>query len=434
MKKTSRNRGLQRFIVFSLIGLFVYFVPVTINGDNSVMIDHGTKLLRFILGPLLPYYTLLIVVWGGLSPFISGQWKESRLDTIFSSLKFLGIFVGIMAVFNIGPERLMEPDMIPFLFNSLVVPIGLIIPVALISLTFITNYGLLEFASVFMEPVMRPIWKTPGSSAIDAVVSFTGGYSMGMLMTNDLYNRSVYTAKEASIIATGFSTVAVAFLIIIGNTLDIMDHWTLYFITTFIITFAVTAITARLKPLRTMDDVYVTGEKPVDPPARENLFKDAVDAGVERARTAKPLHINLKEAFLGEGLKMANAVMSSILSVGLIGLVLANFTPIFDFLGYIFYPITKILQIPEPMLAAKATALGVAEMFLPALLVTGAPLVTKFIVAVMSVSSVLFFSASIPCLMSTDIPLSVRDIVIIWFQRAALSLILTTPIAYIFLG
>ncbi len=432
-KKVSRNRAILRFIIFSFIGAFSYFVPVTINGKNAVLIDHLTTLFRYVLGGFLPYYTLAIVLWGGVAPIVTGKFKESKADFLFSLFKFLGIFVGVMAVFNIGPNRLLEDDMIPFLFNSLVVPIGLIIPIALILLTFIVNYGLMEFVAVFMEPIMRPIWKTPGKSAIDAVVSFTGGYSIAMLLTNDLYKSNVYTKKEAAIITTGFSTVSIAFLLIISNTLELGEHWNLYFWSTLVITFIVTAITARLYPIRKMDDTYLNGKTPEDNIVKENLFKRALNEAIDTAQKADPITTNLKKAFLGESLKMATAVMSSILSIGLVGICLATFTPVFDYVAYIFYPFVKLLQIPEPMLASKAAGIGLAEMFLPTLIITSAPLVTKFIIAVMSVSTVLFFSASIPCLLSTDINVSIKNILIIWFERTLLSIILATPIAFIFL-
>ena len=69
-------------------------------------------------------------------------------------------------------------------------------------------------------------------------------------------------------------------------------------------------------------------------------------------------------------------------------------------------------------------------MFLPALLVANkvSPLI-YFVIAVISISEILFFSASIPCLTGTDIPVKMRDIVIIWFERVVLSILITVPIA-----
>jgi len=125
--------------------------------------------------------------------------------------------------------------------------------------------------------------------------------------------------------------------------------------------------------------------------------------------------------------------LPSIMSVGLLGLVLAEYTPLFDWMGYIFYPFTALLQVPEPMLAAKAAAISIAEMFLPALFVTEAALITKFVVAVVSVSAIIFFSALVPCILSTDIPISITQMLAIWAERVVLTLIIATPLAYLLL-
>lgn len=85
------------------------------------------------------------------------------------------------------------------------------------------------------------------------------------------------------------------------------------------------------------------------------------------------------------------------------------------------------------MLMAKASSISIAEMFLPALLVTDADMTMRFAVGVISVSEILFLSASIPCILSTQIPIKFKDILIIWFIRVVLSLIIVTPIAH-FLG
>ena len=56
---------------------------------------------------------------------------------------------------------------------------------------------------------------------------------------------------------------------------------------------------------------------------------------------------------------------------------------------------------------------------------------TKFTVAVTSVSAILFFSASIPALLSTDIKISMKNIFLVWIERTILSLILAAGFAYL---
>ena len=284
-----------------------------------------------------------------------------------------------------------------------------------------------------MQPVMRPVWKTPGRSAIDAVASFVGSYSLGLLITNRVYKEGKYTAKEAAIIATGFSTVSATFMVVVAKTLDLMSIWNLFFWVTLVVTFAVTAVTVHLWPLRSMKNDYYEGATPqpeVKPEGKRMAvaWKEAKETVSKAPSFERNIAVNLKD-----GLVMAMAILPSILSIGLFGLVLAEFTPVFDWLGYIFYPFTWALQLPEPMLVAKASALGIAEMFLPALLVVESALVVKFVIAVVSVSSIIFFSAVVPCIVSTEIPISIPKLVVIWLQRVILTIIIVTPIAYLLL-
>lgn len=418
-----------RFFVFSAIGAFMFFVPITVNDKSSIPLDHIVTWLRDTAPDAMPYVALAILVAGAIYPFASGTWNKSLVSQVFSVLKVAGTIVGFLLVFEVGPAWLFEPDMGPFLLNSLVIPVGLLVPIGAVFLALLVGYGLMEFVGVLVQPIMRPVFKTPGRSAVDAVASFVGSYSLALLITNRVYKEGRYTAREAAIIATGFSTVSATFMVVVANTLDLMGHWNLYFWSTLVITFLVTAITVWLPPLRTVPDEYYPGATP-DPEEKvtgNRLARAWAEAGetvAEAPGVLRNIWDNLKD-----GLVMAMAILPSILSIGLLGLVLAEFTPVFDILGYLFYPITWTLQIPEPLLVAKASALGISEMFLPALLVAESAIATKFVVAVTCVSQIIFFSAMVPCIVATEIPISITKMVIIWFERVVLTLIIAIPFA-----
>ena len=137
---------------------------------------------------------------------------------------------------------------------------------------------------------------------------------------------------------------------------------------------------------------------------------------------------------LRDGLAMASAVVPTILAVGLIGLLLARYTPVFDVLGLSLLPFVWLGGLAEPVATSKALASGLAEMFLPALQLKGADPVVRYVAAVVSVSSVLFFSGSIPCVLATRIPLSLRQMVAVWFVRTVLSLLMAAAIGHLALA
>ncbi|TXS90269.1 YjiH family protein [Parahaliea maris] len=418
--------SLLKLVLFSLIGMFFFFVPVAIGGMSTIPLDHMVSWIRATFPRGVEFYALLMIVAGGVYPFITGSWNTNFTQKVFSILKVLGVVSALAAFSGVGPALLFAQDMLPFLFGKLVVPIGLIVPVGAIFLAFLIGFGLLELIGVLLEPLMRPIFKTPGKSAIDAVASFVGSYSIGLLITNRVYKSGHYSAKEAAIIATGFSTVSATFMVIVAKTLGLMDIWNLFFWSTLMLTFVVTAITVRLRPLSRMDDKKPTSDEPDSDLSR---FKHAVNEGLLVADRSEPVLVSMIKN-LKEGLLMAMSILPSIMSVGLIGLLLAKYTPLFEWLGLLFYPFAWLVQLPDPMLASKAAATGLAEMFLPSLIVAESDFITRFVIGQVSISSILFFSASIPCILSTEIPVSVRQILMVWFQRSALTLLLSGPLAF----
>jgi nucleoside recognition membrane protein YjiH len=436
--KTSEDTGqvrhsaadVAKFFLLSLIGIFVFFVPITANGTLSIPLDHMVTWITENLTAVLPEYALLIIVLGAAYPFVTGSWKKDNFSIALSALKVLGVVVAFAIYLNTGPGWLLADNIGPLLFDALVIPVGVMVPIGAVFLALLAGYGLLEFVGVLLQPVMRPVWKVPGRTAVNAVASFLASFAVGNLLTNRMYKEGKYTTREATIVVTGFATVTVAFMIVIGRTLEIMNIWNLYFWSTFAVTFLVTAVTVRIWPLSRMSDDYYPEEGDPEEEIRgdrlRNAWKAAMVAAVNSLPLGKNLWVNLRD-----GLIMTMAILPSIMSVGLIGLLLAEYTPVFDYVAYIFYPFTWALQIPEPFLVAKALGIEITEMFLPALLVVEAPLVAKFIIAVASVSAILFFSASIPSILATDIPVSIPKLLVIWLERTILSLIFVTPIAFL---
>lgn len=427
-KYTIENK--LKFVCYSLIGIFLFFIPISILGKTTIPLDHIVSYILKIQYFKEIYGTILVII-GAILPFYRKNWNKNLTSTIFSVLKIFAIPFVIMAITKRGPEFLMNKDVIPFIFSKIVVPVITIVPIGAVFLALIINYGLMEFVGVFMRPIMKPIWKTPGRAAIDAVASFVGSYSVALLITNRVYKEGKYTSKEAVIIATGFSTVSATFMIIVAKTLDLLPVWNIYFWATVFVTFLVTAITARIYPISKKAEEYYEGvEGDIEKEITDNKFKVAFNEAMETCSKAdgiiKGTLINLKD-----GLNLAFNIAPSLMAVGTLGIVIANHTPIFSMLAYILYPFTYISGYEEPFLVAKALSLGIAEMFLPAVLVTKLSFEVRMLVAITCVSEILFFSASIPCMMATDIPISFKDYLVIWFERVVLSILISIPTIYI---
>lgn len=418
-----------RFFIYSLIGIIFFFVPVTIHGQSTIMIDHIVQWITLIVKPVLPYYVLILIIIGAIHPFLNQRWNESKTNIIFSLFKVVGVFIAFMVVFNIGPAFVLKESIGPFLYEKLAIPLSVLIPIGAIFLSFLVGFGLLEFIGVICRPIMRPIFKTPGKSAVDAVASFVGSYSIGLLITNKVYKSGSYTHKEAVVVATGFSTVSATFMIIVANTLGIIQYWNLYFWFTLVVTFIVTAITVQLPPIR-FEQHTTYKDQPYKKEIRRNmpLLKESWLEAKLAVKQSKSLMEHVFEN-LRDGVVMTIDILPSIMSIGFLGLVIAEFTPVIEYISYIFYPFISIFPVENVGVLAQASTISIVEMLLPAAIAQSADLATRFTVAVMSVSAIIFFSSVVPVILSTEIKISVGKLVLIWFERVVLTLLITIPFA-----
>ena len=420
-----------RFIGFSVFGMLLFFAPVSINGSRSIPLDHLITFLNSNIPQLGPLFTLLIAVTGGLLPWFDKSYKKGLAAFVISIFRTLGVPISLMAFFSFGPAWLLKEDMLPFVWDKIVVAVTVIVAIGSIFLTFIISFGFLEFVGMIMRPVLRPVFKVPGKAAIDAVASFVGSFSVAIYLTNKLYNEGKYNNKEASIIITGFSTVSATFMIVVARTAGFMDIWNFYYFSTLLITFTVTALVIRLWPISRMDESYIDAKGKPEVAVPGNLFVNAVYAGLEASSETTSIFRKLWENLKG-GIAMCFTLTPCIASIALLAFILVNMTSVFNILGLIFAPLTYLLSLiglPDHLEVAKACCMILGEMFVPNVVVSSLPEASKYVVAVVSVSAILFFGGSIPCVLAADTKIKTWQILVIWFERSILSIILAGIVA-----
>lgn len=425
---TSNLNNWIKFIGYSTLGIFLFFVPITLSGASSIPIDHVVTYIKNTFPVMTRFYAIGLVYLGALLPFYDKTWNKNTINRVLTALKCLGALFATMFLLQRGPSFLMEERMIPFLFTRISYSVAIVIPIGAALLTLIINYGLLEFLGVLMKPVMRPIWKVPGSASVTAVASFIGSFSVGIFMANKLYLEGRYTKKEATLVMTGFSTVSASFMVIVARTLDLMDHWLVFFFVSLIITFITSAIVTRLYPLNKVPDTYYNHiDASDDESIREGSFiKTATEDALQTADQAPPVWSSLASNF-SNGLILAMRLLPLMISIGTLAFYLIYNTPVFDWIGYLYYPLLKLLGVTDALLVSKAAALAGAEMFIPSAIVAGAgaSLMARFITGIVSIASIIFFAGTIPVILATDIDLSIQDLLLILVERIFIILILS---------
>ena len=91
-KAYSRGKSITRLLGLSAIGIFVFFIPISLQSKTSIPLDHMVSWLRSTLGECgAGRYAMGMIVAGAIYPLITGHWKRSRTERIFLLLKWLGV-------------------------------------------------------------------------------------------------------------------------------------------------------------------------------------------------------------------------------------------------------------------------------------------------------------------------------------------------------
>lgn len=418
-----------KFFAFGAIAVFVFFCPINVGGRTTIPIEYLVSTLIKASPQSFKLYAFVTIIIASIMPFYRKTWNKTSSNIFFTISKVIGAIVSIMVFFQVGPNLILQKEYAPFLFNVLAINVGAMFLFGAMFLTFLIDYGFIDFVGHLVRPFMRRMCKTPGRSAVDAVTSFVGSTGMGIMVTNIMYTNRKYTTREAAIIATGFSLVDISFMIVVVKTIGLMNMWIPFFVTALVVTFMVTAVTARIYPLSKLPDTYYLNEEGYPEEEIEgNLFSGALGEGVTICNNGGKILKNVSKN-LKNGFGLALEVLPHFMSIGLFGLLLVNKTPVFDYLGYAFYPLTLLLQIPDALLVAKAAFIGVAEMYLPVLTVINSSDFVKYVVSLLTAVQVIKLASTVPLIAASNIPLTIKDIVIISVERTILALIFITPIA-----
>lgn len=432
MEKHSNAGTVLKFIFFSLLGIFVFFVPIRVNSSVGIPIDHLIALLKKALSPFYQYIILVLSAYSVIFKIKKRKFANGS-DILFFIMAVLGFFVCLAAILKIGPEWLLKNA------DSSITATGNIVCAICLSaifVPFLVEYGLVDAVGVIFRPVMRKLFKTPGSSAVIGVSAFLGNYSTGHVVAKQLYDDGRYTEKESFIVATGFSTCSIGLMLNLANYLDIMQHWGLYVISVVIVTFITTIITARTFPASRRAETGISGEKPADEEYKGigSLPKQAISAGLDRARLA-PSPYRAVFSILGRVYPIISEIAGTSAFVIACGILIATNTRIFTALGFIAYPVLSITGAAKAEIFTAMNAIGasILEPVTAGVVCGGQELspVVKWVVAVVPYSAIVFFAGFIPSILSSGIKVKIYELIIIWLERVLIGTILAAVIAVI---
>ncbi len=440
------NKGIFKFTIFSIIGVVFFLVPLPINGKTKIMISHITEFIKTnvldqfllftqIVAGLVAILTLIFVFYTSKNKYLNELFKCNLVNVIarisgsllyivvlnqlFNNISFFeAINSGGVGQVMAGPDGLLTVLYITFFVGIFMLPL-------------LTHFGSVEFIGTLIAPFVRKVFKVPGYAAIDAIASFVGDGTIGIIVTDQQYQRGYYTRREAYIIATSFSIVGIAFASAVAEELGFSEIFPIFYGSIALITVIIAIITARL-PLKKYEDKYYEG---VEPKLNELEYENGIFShSLKKAATQanKNDFRKIINESLTHILNVYIGFLPVIMLVGTTGLLLAEYTSVFQIIATPLEYVYGLLGFDDTQaqLMAPASIVGLADMYLPALFIAeSSSSVAKFIIGVLAFTQLVFMSETGMVLVKSKIGLNILDVVKVFLYRTVISVPLVFLIA-----
>ncbi|QQK76091.1 YjiH family protein [Salicibibacter cibarius] len=431
-----------KFLLPSIIGIIIFITPITVDGELTIPIAWLAETLDGWISPILGETIVAItgvsVIGTGIYRYLYPQWmRRSFFDSLFSVtpvwfiIRIIGFIFAVAILFEWGPEwfwgdatggeilALASFLLTVFLFAGVFLPL-------------LMNFGLLEFAGALLHVIMRPLFTMPGRSSIDSLASWLGDAAIGVLLTNQQYEQGFYTKREAAVLGTTFNIVSITFTIVVLGYLELSHMFVPYYITIIIAGFAAAIIMPRIPPLSRKSEEHYPGAEPKtknENPGQTALTR-AWGGALGRAR-----HASAQEAGrngIRNVLEMWLAVIPIVLTLGTFMIVIAEHTPVFQWLGLPFIPLLELMQVPEAQAASETILIGFADMLLPAIIAADIQSeMTRFIIGCLSITQLIYMSEVGGMILGSKIPITFWELVMIFLLRTIITLPIIVLCAHI---
>lgn len=436
IKPISKNQ-LIRFLILGLIGLLLFIIPLPYKGHISILVGMMADATKKALVDYLPAFMTGVITISALMSivFSLGKSKESdKKDFLHSTFvvkpmwlafRVVGAIFAIMTYFKLGPELIYGPATGGTILIDLMPTLATWFFYSCIFLPFLMETGIMDYFGTLIRKFMRPVFKVPGRSAIDAIASWIGSGPVGVVLTNKQYLAGYYTSKESAIIASCFSLVSLPFAVVVSGFLGLESYFLQFYGTICLASLVAAIVLPRIYPLKQIPEEYKEGvgkQINEEVPSGITTTRWALEKGIEKSKTMPGIG-----KLITEGLKTVIDVymglMPLVMAWGTLALILTEATPIFVWLSYPFIGLFKLFGIADPALSAQATILGFADMFLPSIVISkSASAMTKFIIGVLSFTQLVYLTETGAVILRSEIPLKLKDLFVIFVERTLITL------------
>ena len=191
----------------------------------------------------------------------------------------------------------------------------------------------------------------------------------------------------------------------------------------------------RIYPLNKLPETtYENVPYVEEPTSKGNLFKLALYEAYEQSERSGSI---FKEMWAGvrSGCSVISGVAGSTMVLGTCGLLVFYYTPVFTWLGYLFYPFLFVARVPDIAAAMQGAIACIAELVTPAVIAGGCThFVTRLVLITLPITGIIGLTMTVPTFLNSKhiIPLGFPKLMLIFWERIGLSILVSAGMGWLY--
>ncbi|MGX4599268.1 nucleoside recognition domain-containing protein [Faecalimicrobium sp. JNUCC 81] len=417
-------------LIYSIIGLIIFFIPIKSNGQVQTIIYHLSYKLQTDARPLLELCIVLYTTLGCLKSIFSYKDKKNSIKKMFLYIRLLSILI-LLNIFYGKNTIIFLDDNVLLLINEVILNVATVLPISAIFMPFILEYGLLDIVESYLQRTMKKMFKLSGKSIVNILVYLFVDTFSGFFMTNKLYKSGKLREVEACMIMLNFSIISFPMSIYISKELDINRFD--FIIASIFIAIVMNIILCRIYPLNKKRKSYYikTGYK--ETIHKDNKFQKGLDKHLINKNTKSIFLYMLNNA--EESIKIVMELIPNIVIILYIGNAIINTDIIIEILKYIVNPLSQILKIPSiNEFNEFCVNLFYNNVIAIDILNKNIEYTTRFLIGIVSLLTCTSLTSNIAYISSTEIKISKIEFIISYLERLFITMIFYSILHYFYIG
>nr|WP_317331550.1 nucleoside recognition domain-containing protein [uncultured Romboutsia sp.] len=415
-----------KIIIYSTIGIIIFFIPITIDNQTKTILHHIAYKLQVNYRGLMQVCTIIYIIIGITKSVLLNH--KSNLGKMYSYFSIFSIFIVISIFYDRYSIALLD-DNISLILEETILNLITLLPLSAIFMPFILDFGLLDIVEAYCHKLMKKLFNLSGKSILNIIMYIFNDCFCGYFMTNLLYKKGKIRQREACIILLNFSITSISISNYIAEELNI--NKINFFILSMFILILVNTILCRTYPINKKKKSYY-----IKTNYKESHFKSDKLSNSIKKHIQNKEDINIFKSIIRNFEESIHIIISLIPNLVLtmyLGNIIINNMDIVYNLKFVFSYILEILRFDNIDEISEFLVNGFFnDVIAIDLLNKNIAYTSKLLVGIICILKCTSITTNILYLETTNIPINKIEFLVSYILRIILMLFISYMIFYLY--